>query len=567
MAVGCADNPFSVSRDLFWLTEPCRPENAEPGIRIWEKSTAASRHHTAPKIRDVELSLPPAPVQRASSRPTEAFLTHIATKPSVGLVDPLRGDERNLRNYVQQKREVFLLHMALDVKQSETVRLDELARDSEDALMKSQSTLDEDAKRFEDFLQIKIKRAQETMKDAEAHTKQKHDRLQCIKQLKQDISSVQSEIGKLRVVREECARYKAFFANLTPPEWTVAQQQLKVNRKTMRRKEAIESGIRVVLDRFTEEERQLERSDEEDSRRRRGRRKGREEEEKTERVERLARRRRMLKRREEEERRVASGYQEVSSEEEPESFFQEPQQLLDMFTELEEKNLCLIQGLQHTECTLEKNAQKLKEVQGDMGSTVRKLNEAKVELERCIAYERKSGEELRRKINDRAGTEAQERKLTELTLKVQAVYRVAGLSTDHGPDTLQMLSAIESKLEELYNGLEELFQMDSDAIMALEKAKEKNRRDRLREERIKREERRQEDRLKTSLERSQAPVHKKLGKQTMFRSPPRQERRVVKDTSEDEANARDHRVFALYINREQKPCTDPPEDELPTQFL
>merc|ERR1712122_313275 len=97
--------------------------------------------------------------------------------------------------------------------------------------------------------------------------------------------------------------------------------------------------------------------------------------------------------------------------------------------------------------------------------------------------------------------------------------------------------------------------MDSDTIMALEKAKEKNRRDRLREDRIKREERRQ------------APVHKKLGKQTMFRSPPRQERRVVKDTSEDEANARDHRVFALYIDREQKPCTDPPEDDLPTQFL
>ena len=84
--------------------------------------------------------------------------------------------EKDIRTYVQRKREVFLVHMACDNKREEIaglfvciivvhfdglrsrlvlpkVRLDAMAKAKEDALAASQQTLDEDAKKFEDYLQ------------------------------------------------------------------------------------------------------------------------------------------------------------------------------------------------------------------------------------------------------------------------------------------------------------------------------------------------------------------------------------------------------------------------------
>merc|ERR1711879_956600 len=110
-----------------------------------------------------------------------------------------------IRNYVSKKREVFLAHMACDVKRAEIVRLEEKAKMREEALSKSQQMLEEDTKRFEDFLQQKIERAQKATKDAEAHAKKKQDKLSKIKHFKSQIAAVQSEIGKFREVRDECA--------------------------------------------------------------------------------------------------------------------------------------------------------------------------------------------------------------------------------------------------------------------------------------------------------------------------------------------------------------------------
>merc|ERR1719238_310723 len=96
--------------------------------------------------------------------------------------------------------------------------------------------------------------------------------------------------------------------------------------------------------------------------------------------------------------------------------------------------------------------------------------------------------------------------------------------------------------------------------MKLERARERERREQHRKDRVKELTRKQEERLKNSLLRSQAPVHKKAGKQVMYRSPPlRQERKVVVDTSEQEANERDHRIFGMYIDKKD----DMPKTELP----
>merc|ERR1719222_1751071 len=185
-----------------------------------------------------------------------------------------------------------------------------------------------------------------------------------------------------------------------------------------------------------------------------------------------------------------------------------------------------------------------------MGGKVQQLKDNVKQLERNIAQEKHRCEELRRSYNEKAGTGQQVEKLQDLFHKVTDVYVRCGLSTDHDPDTLQMLAAIESKIEELIQGLDDAYQKDADLVMRLELKKDKERRERMRIHRIKETMDKQEERLKNSLLRSQAPVFKKAGKQVMYRSPPlRQERKEVKDNTDDEANARDHKVFGMYIDR------------------
>merc|ERR1712139_1473 len=117
-------------------------------------------------------------------------------------------------------------------------------------------------------------------------------------------------------------------------------------------------------------------------------------------------------------------------------------------------------------------------------------------------------------------------------------------------------------LEELLSTLDDLEHVEHGeaVVLKLEREREKERRERHRQERVEELNRKQEERLKNSLLRSQAPVHKKAGKQVMYRSPPlRQEKKVVEDTSEAEANERDHKIFGLFIDKKD----DMPKTSLP----
>merc|ERR1712232_45319 len=116
---------------------------------------------------------------------------------------------------------------------------------------------------------------------------------------------------------------------------------------------------------------------------------------------------------------------------------------------------------------------------------VQNLKENIRQLEQNIAQETKKCEELRKSYAEKAGTQVQDKKLEDLAEQVHNVYVRCGLATDHNPDTLQMLGSIESKIEELISGLDEAFHQDSKYVMDLEWQKERARRERVREHRMK----------------------------------------------------------------------------------
>lgn len=576
-----AANPFSMPAEVatFWLSETQIDDEesceSRRRVHVWEKQTAANKHNEVKKLRDSDLAMAPLPpayehrlqLQKTRAQeeqvPDEIFLTRIATKPSIGLAEPLKKNEKDVRTYISKKREVFLMNMQCDLKKKEIIRLDAEVKSREDALAKSQQMLDEDSRRFDEYLQERISRAQASTQQAEESTKRKQERLMRIKQVKQQISSSQSEIGKLREVREEMSRYKAFLDKLTPPEWIQQQRIVKQNRKALRKKAWVDVRLAVFLQKLQDFEAPTAASPEAAAAAAPKRQIRREQEEETTQKsrEREGRKKYIAKKREEEEKRLAVEYVEVSSGEEFELYFKEPKQLLDSYTELEERNLFLIQSSQETEQVLDEiNHTFEQSVKKEMGGKVQQLKTNIRQLEAAIAQEVRRGEQLKQSYAEKANTEASGRVLGALAVKVAALHQCCGLALDHNPDVMQMLGSIESTIEELISSMDEAFILDQELVMKLEWQKERERRDRGWDARIKEQMDKQDERLKQSLLRSQAPVFKKAGKQVMYRSAPvKREQKVVKDDIDDEQNVRDYQVFSVFIDsKTNQPMFDPP---------
>jgi hypothetical protein len=79
-------------------------------------------------------------------------------------------------------------------------------------------------------------------------------------------------------------------------------------------------------------------------------------------------------------------------------------------------------------------------------------------------------------------------------------------------------------------------EMDPKHVHEAEKAREKQRRHRAREEKLEQQKEIQELRLKKSLERSKAPVIKRTGKPVMFRSKPLVRKKKNEDNSKQTAD-------------------------------
>ena len=109
-------------------------------------------------------------------------------------------------------------------------------------------------------------------------------------------------------------------------------------------------------------------------------------------------------------------------------YFKEPQQLLNMFAELEEQNLTLIQNSQETEEALEEMKQQLAQTMEKMNSETDTLRKQIDHLNLSIAEEEDKARDLELRarmfqLGDSMKEEDQETLLLDLNKKVEAVYR------------------------------------------------------------------------------------------------------------------------------------------------
>lgn len=551
------DNPFKLPPDdqIFLIREQERQKREEERervkhLRVWEKTTASSRVRRNRRVEDG----PDEPLPAAEVGTTRA--------ESVGR--ETRREKENVSDFVQKKRDMFLVQMSLDVKKAEILKLDEKAKQKEEALKKSQQMLDEDVTRFDTFLQSNDQRAHKAMKNAEDLLKKKQDKIVRVKMLKTQLSAIQSEIAKHRELKDECIKYKGFLEKLTPQEWKEQKTQEKRERKLARKQAYVNAEMAknnaAMQEEIAAEERLVEEKERESSKGRRPRRREAEEEQK-EREREMEGRRRRIRRRYPTEEQVEESFQEISSGEEMPLYFEEPKQLLDVYTTLEESNLFLIQNHQDTDQALEDLDQKYAALRREGEAHTTKMKKNCADLERQIADEKEKCEVLRQQVAQKHGASEQEEMLAEIAVKVEEVHAACGQDSDHNPDTLQMLQVIEAKLEEYLSYMDEAEENGLDGfVKQLERQKENARRKTQRAQARANTEKKIEDRLKASLVRSQAPIHKKVGKQIMFRSAPLfQARRVVQEDDGYEEAMRDFDIFSIWIHKDGTPHTAAPD--------
>lgn len=579
------ENPFRMPADdqVFLLRERERKLKQEKRERlqkmtVWEKTVESSKRGAGSSSisrRELDQQLSPRSQELVSSGGSRLQAAGKTVSRTGGLALERRREKDNMADFIAKKREMFLVQMSLDTKREEIRKLEEKAQLKEEALRKSELMLEEDAIRFDTFLKENDKKAHEAIKRAEAETKLKQDKVQEIKKLNHQIQAVQSDMSKLKEQLEDCLKYKKFLDDLTPTEWFAHHEKMQRRRKKKRRQAYKDLKIRE----YEEEKQRLvaayedakHKEEARNASRSRGARKDvvsnvpplrlpeypgfdfsddeNDDIQDSDEVEGKSNE-------EDGESKYEAKHSEWTEEEEFDEVFEsledlrlreaedkelpmhftDPQQLLNIFTQLEESNLFLIQNSQETESALEELKQEFRDTRLKMDAKTDSLKANIQELEQQINAEEAKASILKARMDSNLGEDAQEKLLSELHAKVKEVYRKCGFDSDASPSTLSMLTDLEARLEELLTKIE---QMPEDYVIKAEKLKEKERRERVRAERLAQQQRVYEERLRKSIERSMQAPKKKTGKPVMFRSAPPQKKERKKDNSAAESAARD----------------------------
>ncbi|XP_069824831.1 cilia- and flagella-associated protein 100 [Dendropsophus ebraccatus] len=446
----------------------------------------------------------------------------------------------SLNDYINKKREMFRLEYGLQVKRDEIQKLETMAAAEEQKLEKAEQFLEQDAIRFDEFLKENDRNSVEAMKQADKETKLKLERAAEIKSLTAQMMNIKSDIAKCEEILREYLMYKEFLFRLSPKEWQEQVLQKKVKERESKlhlppisrekekrasvthklstspllgkKSESRSSGPLASRD-SARDIRQPSRSS----------------------LKTVASKKVSSTVVQEGDNNSSENLLFSDSEEEPELYFTDPQQLLNIFSEMEERNLSLIQNSQETEEALEEIKNTITMTEKKMENETQQLKAQIVHLQAAIAREEERAVDLEMKCRVFAfgqySFEEQEKMLTSLTKKVGEVYQACIKENRANLNALQMLTMMEQQVEELLDNIEAI---PKERLEIAEKAKEKERRLRLRDEKIKQQKLHQEERLRRALERAQADPKKTTGRKLMTRSdPPAMKPKIEKDQDAD----------------------------------
>ncbi|XP_070319642.1 cilia- and flagella-associated protein 100 isoform X1 [Odocoileus virginianus] len=551
-------NPFHISGDVdfFLLREQERNKSLldreqKKKLRVHEKMTYSSKvsaKHTSLR-RELQLE-DETEDQEERAEQLRSFHEQVAWK--LAMTREKKLEPNDINSYVDQNRQMFLIQYALDMKRSEIQRLERLAAQEEAELERAEKFLEEDAALFDEFLRENDRSSVQALRTADKESKAKMEKILEIRELTTQIMNIKSEISIFEDMLQQYKVYKDFLYKLSPKEWLEEQEKKRLALKQA--KEVVEAFKESLLlsvgDRGSETKGKLNSREGQSPK-------------KPAKLLQVMRLRQALSTTVSQQQstlpNVSSGVESKRSSstlpvqddldsddgEELELYFTDPQQLLDIFTKLEEQNLSLVQNTQEMEEALEELSFTLKNTQTRMDREVNQLKQWITTLMMSIAKEEETAAELELKARvfhfGEFKGDQEDKLLESLNCKVLDVYRhCVGGQQESSLGTVQMLATIEHQLDEL---LENLERVPPARVEQAEKAKEKERRLRLREEKAKLQKQLQEERLLRAQARAQAEVKKKRGRRLVCRSRPPAPKTTERSKREPMDEDREEQLF------------------------
>ncbi|KAL0246006.1 hypothetical protein GEMRC1_007222 [Eukaryota sp. GEM-RC1] len=196
-------------------------------------------------------------------------------------------------------------------------------------------------------------------------------------------------------------------------------------------------------------------------------------------------------------------------------YFDDPQQLLRIFSELEDRNLFLIQNCQEREEELEKIRTKFSEESQRIAAQRKQMDAQIKQLQSSVDEEEKRHVSLQNRLDNSFGGVADSSFQNEIHRKVAEIYSLCDPNGTVDVGTLRMLTDLENFIDSLLSDLQKL---PPSVLKRAQKLQEKERRDRQREEALDKSRQEKEKRIQAVLKRATEPIKKKAGKPVMFRS-------------------------------------------------
>ncbi|ERE66680.1 coiled-coil domain-containing protein 37 [Cricetulus griseus] len=534
-----SSNPFHMSEDVdFFLFREQEQNKAiaereqKKMMRVHQKMTYSSKvsakHTSLRRELQLEEEMEDQDLM-TETRQLHGFRDNTTWK--LAMTQDNTVEPETLNDYMQQKRSMFLLQYALAMKRNEIQRLEMLATREENRLEKAEKFLEKDATLFDEFLRENDRSSVQAMKLAEKESKIKMEKIIEIRDLTAQIMNIKSEISKFEDTLQHYKIYKDFLYKLSPKEWLDEQEEKRLAlRKAKEPGDSTKDSSMVTLlgergsssksktTLLWKEVQSLKKSS-------RSTRSG-QAPSSSQSLPQVGQPSQPSLYSDLESRMSSStmpSQDDTDSDgEEMELYFTEPQQLLDVFTQLEEQNLSLIQNTQEMEETLDDLNVTLRNTQIRMDREVNLLKQWIATMMISISKEEEAAAELQLKarvfhFGEYKGHQ-QEMLLESLNLKVQDVYQnCVGMQQEANLGTVQMLTVVEHQLDELLENLERVPQAK---IEQAEKIKERERRIRIREEKARIQKQQQEERLQRARARAQAEIKKKRGRRLVCRSRP-----------------------------------------------
>ncbi|XP_056238833.1 cilia- and flagella-associated protein 100 [Seriola aureovittata] len=400
---------------------------------------------------------------------------------------------------ISMERQKAVLELSLLTKRGEISRMDKAIAKEERQLKQLERMIARDNLIFEEFLRENEKKSVEARTFFEREAKSKQEKNAEIKKLTAEIGTINSELAKFEEILIDYKRYKELLFKLSPPEWQEAQKakaslKSKVlcdkNTQDKQKRKPKESGISHGL--VSSPGRELP----------------------------------CIK-----ETSLSSAHSDTvitnsnldidisEYEDQPELYFSDPQQLLDLVTELTEQNLSLIQNSTRVEVTMEGLRQSVETARKKIEKEEEQLNIQIDEINQRINKEKAGGNKLKQKVQVHVSlnTEDQDVMLEALGDKVSEVYRSCVDDRMTNLSTLEKLVSIENRMSILLQGLESI---PEKVLEMIKRIKDSERRTREREEKLREQREKQKERMRRYMERSLADSKKITGRKLMPRCMP-----------------------------------------------